>query len=94
MGVAVKVELKLTGDHRGARTLEVNGVDISQMATDVSISIDRHEPVKMHVELCVVEDLDISGEARLYLHSSVHDLLVKWGWTPPEHGAGVRSEYD
>ena len=59
---------------------------------ELDLNIGTHDPPRVTLELQVLDDVTILGEAKLLMSYGTHELLTEWGWTPPEIGKGVRDE--
>lgn len=75
----------------GRTEVVVDGFDLSQHITDLDLNMNGYEPPRITVELRIVEDVAVSGEAHLVMSSATANLLRAWGWISPV-GKGVTDD--
>ena len=71
----------------------IDNFDVTDIISEMSLTVNPRDQLPiLTLEIPVIEDTRLDGMAQVYLGYGVEELLVKWGWTPPEPGKGIRSE--
>ena len=76
-------ELRLTSN--GTRhNVHLDGVDISSALTGLTVRINAGDPPHAVLDVVAFSLSSDLGDAHLQLPEATRDLLVSFGWTPPQ----------
>lgn len=79
----MKGELRLTSN--GARhSVHLDGVDIGGALTGLTVRIDAGDGPLAVLDVRASELSADLGDAHLHLPDATRDLLIRFGWTPPQ----------
>lgn len=70
----------------GIGSVVIDGVDLSQAASAVTLHLDADAVPRLVIDLCAVNVSAVAGQVDLWLTDDARALLERAGWTPPPGG--------
>ncbi len=77
-----KLHLPAHGNDPAAR-VEIDGHDITNAVRNVGVMAGVGELTTLHLDLMVLEDVTVTGEATVTIPEATRAALITLGWTPP-----------